>query len=166
MLKYLLGFMHEFSVELWDGMGNNPGVRTPWSIDLSICGSLSLWCFFSPSPWSRGGELVSGAVCAVSEITCMQVLFVPISLVLLLGNPSQDNFCLCWCVQRERRAGKFTLPSASWKYFLSPKLEVKLEVFSKRNRCCTGESAFCAKGQVLDLFSSWHARTYWHSSHL
>lgn len=34
------------------------------------------------------------------------------------------------------------------------------------NRCCTGESAFCAKGQVLDLFSSWHARTHWHSSHL
>lgn len=89
------------------------------STNLSICGFLSLWCFFSCLPWNRGGELVSWGVCAVSEITCMQVIFVPIFLVPWLGKQAH-NFCLYWCVQGEGRAGKATLPSASCKYFVSP----------------------------------------------
>lgn len=145
--------MQEFSVELQDGMGNNTGIRTFWSTDLSICGSLSLWFFFfsHPSSQNRGGSWCQGVFLHYQrDHMCASHLCPHLSCPLAWeAIPQLLSVLVC----AERRAGKVTLPSASWEYFVSPGVS-NLGSFQSRIEAVQVSQPFVLRARCLTYFQA------------
>lgn len=78
------------------------------------------------------------------------------SLLPVVGKQSHSSYLLCAAAEKDKGKSRcLLLPEST----LCP-WSAKLGVSAKDNGCRTGESAFCAEVQVLDLFSSLHARTH------